>query len=628
MGLFKTIAAGGQTWAHRIRMLRQVIKIGFLVAVVPTLAYLGWFLYSQPIENYKAFYYFGMAKISFEEKVTVDAQSWKEIERPLRKNPKNSINTTFNIVSASQINDRLKNNTIKIKKERVIDVCQKRVSFFLQELLVAAKLAGKNFLAFFSLCMIFFLWRGKKTKQKEFISGSPRLSPWRLKLNLHLKFKASDLKIGGVPLLKGKDPEHIMITGCTRSGKTNCMRGLLKQIRARGDRAVIVDTTGSFVSEFYEEESDILMNPYDKRSKPWHPWCECPHLDFEKLSLSFIPKPAARGEDDFFSAAARAIFLASLENAVGEKNFLIEEFLDQLLRASNQELLEKLQDTDAAIYLDPKGERTTASVRSTLNNFIAHLRPLTNTVDPFSIREWILSGEEGSALFLASDPSKREKLRTLISVWFSTALSSVMERGVSKENKLIWLVVDELHSLQKLEYLQPSLSEIAKYKGCLVLATQNLAQLDEIYGIPTTKSMIDQCGTKVCFRQNESAIAKRMSSFFGEVQTRETQEGISYGANEIRDGVNLSSVERTRPSVSTSDILSLKNLEAFLKLPGNIPPTKVKFEYLEEKQIAESYIEDPEIFRRKKASLEKSQDDDTTKDSNELASKEESLVDH
>ena len=62
-----------------------------------------------------------------------------------------------------------------------------------------------------------------------------------------------------------------------------------------------------------------------------------------------------------------------------------------------------------------------------------------------------------------------------------------------------------------------------------------------------------------------------MSSFFGEVQTRETQEGISYGANEIRDGVNLSSVERTRPSVSPSDILSLKNLEAFLKLPGNIP---------------------------------------------------------
>ena len=106
------------------------------------------------------------------------------------------------------------------------------------------------------------------------------------------------------PLLKGKDPEHIMITGCTRSGKTNCMRGLLKQIRARGDQAVIVDTTGSFVSEFYEEERDILMNPYDKRSKPWHPWCECPHLDFEKLSLSFIPKPAARGEDDFFSAAA------------------------------------------------------------------------------------------------------------------------------------------------------------------------------------------------------------------------------------------------------------------------------------------------------------------------------------
>ena len=154
METFKTIAAGGQTWAHRMRMLRQVIKIGFLVAIVPTLAYLGWFLYSQPIENYKAFYYFGRAKISFEEKVEVDAQSWKEIQRPLRKKPKTSNNTTSNIVSASQVNDRLKNNTVKIKKERVIDVCKKRISFFAQELLEAAKLSGKIFLGFFSL-MVF-----------------------------------------------------------------------------------------------------------------------------------------------------------------------------------------------------------------------------------------------------------------------------------------------------------------------------------------------------------------------------------------------------------------------------------------------------------------------------------------
>ena len=61
--------------------------------------------------------------------------------------------------------------------------------------------------------------------------------------------------------------------------------------------------------------------------------------------------------------------------------------------------------------------------------------------------------------------------------------------------------------------------------------------------------MIDQCGTKVCFRQSEAAIAKRMSNFFGDVQTKEIQEGISYGANDMRDGVNsLQSKETAQQS--------------------------------------------------------------------------------
>ena len=97
-------------------------------------------------------------------------------------------------------------------------------------------------------------------------------------------------------------------------------------------------------------------------------------------------------------------------------------------------------------------------------------------------------------------------------------------------------------------------------------STQNLSQIDEVYGVHAARSMIDQCGTKICFRQSETAIAKRMASFFGEVHMKETQEGISYGANEIRDGVTLSSVEKMRPTVSYTDFQSLKNLQGYLDL--------------------------------------------------------------
>jgi hypothetical protein len=56
-------------------------------------------------------------------------------------------------------------------------------------------------------------------------------------------------------------------------------------------------------------------------------------------------------------------------------------------------------------------------------------------------------------------------------------------------------------------------------------------------------------------------------------------EGFSNGANEIRDGVSLNEHKRLKPVVNITDIMSLNDLEAYLKLPGNLPVTKLKFEY-------------------------------------------------
>lgn len=620
--MFKNLAAGGQTTAHGVRMLRQVIKIGFSIAMVFGLLYFGWFLYNQPQENYKAFYYLAKSKVSLEENVLIRAESWKEINRNPKKQPSNkkASKQEPDYGWASEDTQEYKNRMLKVKKDTAIKACEKRIRFFIGEVIEAAKTVGKIFFGTFGLSMLFFVFRGKIGGKKKYLSGLSLSKPWKLKL--HLLFKASPIKIGGVPMLKNSEAEHLLITGSSGSGKTNCLRQLLHQIRAQGDRAVIVDTTGSFVSEFYREGKDLLLNPFDQRTKDWHPWCECNDLKFKKISYGFIPSGKTQS-DDFFPTAARAILEAALKSRVVAHDFSMSRFLDLLLQSNSEKLLEEFGDSDANIYLDPKGERTTASIRSTLNNFAANLRPLKDTDSPFSIRDWVSENEEDNWLFLASSPQDREDLKTLLSVWISTALAAVKERGFENPGKKIYLIIDELHSLHKLEYLQESLAEMRKYKGCLVLATQNLSQLDDIYGIHTAKSMIDQCGTKVCFRQSEAVIAKRMSNFFGDVQTKETQEGISYGANTIRDGVNLSSIERNRPSVSSTDILSLKNLHAYLKLPGTIPPVKIKFRYLKEQQIAASFIEDPTVLEEKKQEITKLRLEAAKKKEDENSSKEE-----
>jgi len=127
--------------------------------------------------------------------------------------------------------------------------------------------------------------------------------------------------------------------------------------------------------------------------------------------------------------------------------------------------------------------------------------------------------------------------------------------------------------------LTTCLAESRKYGGAVVLGILNLGQLDEICGQNTSKALVDLCSTKICFRQTSPELAHRMSKAFGEKEVIEMQEGISYGANDGRDGVSLSLLTKARLTVPPTEIYSLENLEAFIKLAGNYPVTKIWFPY-------------------------------------------------
>ncbi len=223
---------------------------------------------------------------------------------------------------------------------------------------------------------------------------------------------------------------------------------------------------------------------------------------------------------------------------------------------------------------------------------------LQNTDTPFSIRDWVLSDDKSDEwLFLSCQTEQRKALHSLLSVWFSIALNSIKRRTPAQSKQKIWLIFDELHALQKLEYLEESLAELRKYGGAMVLATQNLSQIDKLYGQHGARVILDQCSTKLIFRQSDPDIAKRMSSFFGQREFMETQEGLSYGAHEMRDGVSLSSVERTRPVISPTRILTLPDLEAYIKLPGNWPVVKSKSKYVKQGDIADAFVENRDVYR-------------------------------
>jgi len=81
-----------------------------------------------------------------------------------------------------------------------------------------------------------------------------------------------------------------------------------------------------------------------------------------------------------------------------------------------------------------------------------------------------------------------------------------------------------------------------------------------------------------------------MSQMLGEQEVKEAVEGISYGAHQMRDGVSLNEQKQFKPVVSANDIMNLDDLEAYIKLPGNLPITKIKFEIPSSELICPDFI--------------------------------------
>jgi hypothetical protein len=68
------------------------------------------------------------------------------------------------------------------------------------------------------------------------------------------------------------ESQHMQIIGDTGAGKTTIMFQVLRQIRSRGDSAIVYDPAREFVQRFYDpDRGDVILNPLDKRCPYWGP---------------------------------------------------------------------------------------------------------------------------------------------------------------------------------------------------------------------------------------------------------------------------------------------------------------------------------------------------------------------
>lgn len=396
---------------------------------------------------------------------------------------------------------------------------------------------------------------------KNNISRVLFLDPQKLRKVLKKAQKCSDLEVGGAPLVKNSEIKHILITGTSGSGKSVCMLELMDQVRRRKERAILYDDSGCFIQYYYRPEHDIILNPLDARCAAWNIWQEAKNLtDFTTIAISLMP--LLLGNDPKLINAARMLFATVAEHLRISNNTTTRLLLQPLLSSDLQSLTTLLRGTIYEPLVTAANNEAVLAIKAILANYCQALNYLQDASNSklFSIRTWLQQDHTDSWIFIASSGATIELLKPLISVWLDVAARGMLSLPPSFERRM-WLVIDGLANLQHLDSLYLLLSRGRKYGVCAVTALQDITQVHAIYGKEAGQALLARYGTHVGFRSECLATAQWLSS-------------LSYGNGIKKD--RTSTKERCKkPLILDPEFLNLKDGEAYMLLPENMPVTKI-----------------------------------------------------
>jgi type IV secretory pathway TraG/TraD family ATPase VirD4 len=421
--------------------------------------------------------------------------------------------------------------------------------------------------------------RQKQLKYGRRLKGPEMLTPKQFNKTVKgdgIGFKTNDIE----PMLRipsRAESQHMQIIGDTGAGKSALMFQVLRQVRSRGDAAIVYDPAREFVKRFYDPaRGDVILNPLDSRCPYWGPADELRSRSEAKALAASLFQPPQDKKGEFFIESPQKIFAFLM--AYGPTP---EELIQWM--SNPEEIDRRLKGTEHAHLIDPHAHQQRAGVLASLGLVADSLRLLPKSNEGngvWTATEW--AEKRQGWIFLTSLPAEREALRPLQSLWIDWLVLRLLNEPTEAQRR-VWFVIDELASLQKLPQLHTAITEARKSRNPVVLGFQGKAQLEYLYG-HLAEVMLSQPATSVWLTTKEPKAGQWVSEFIGKVEVERLRETHFDGT---RAGRNFALDRQVEPLVLESEISGLADLHAFMKYQNYV--TRFSFPYFDMPVVAKGF---------------------------------------
>jgi type IV secretory pathway TraG/TraD family ATPase VirD4 len=403
--------------------------------------------------------------------------------------------------------------------------------------------------------------------------GTRLLSGWRARIRwpaLRAPGRPAPVRLAGTAIRALDETKHFKLIGTTGTGKSTAIAELLAAALARGDRAIIADPEGGYLTRFHDRgRDDCLLNPFAPGSVKWDPFGEIgTPYDVEQLASGLIPSTEDASSREWRGYARTFLSAVAARCHLDRRD--TSEFWRLLAVAAPRELRKIVAGTPAQPFLDPENARMFGSIRSVTGSAVSALSYVNAQRGPsFSVREWVRSGS--GSLFIPYHANQIAALRSIIATWLRLAIFETMSRPGSDQR--VWFVVDELDALGAIDGLKDALTRLRKFGGRCVIGFQSIAQVSSTYGQGDAQTIVENCGNTLilrCSGSESGGTSHFASRLIGdrEVVRRQASRGRDRDRGLFSSSRRSSSTTEqrvTEAAVMPSELEQLPDLSGFLK---------------------------------------------------------------